>query len=152
MGGISKQVHQEELKKCGDVKTHSVCGCWRLFPAPRHIRAACGSSDSAASVLMGSVPDLERFRRLCSGRGSGVSTPPAENQVVSILMKFDFLRGQPRAVLYFYLGQSSGVCGPLGENPSHQLDRHGVTSLWVNTGTCSETPHCHFRRKWTIFR
>lgn len=112
MGGISKQMHQEELKKLGDVTTRSVCGCRRLFPAPRHIRAACGSSDSAASVLMGSVPHLERFRRLCNSRGSGISTPPAENHVVSSLTKFDFLEGQPRAVLYLYLGRPLGSAGP----------------------------------------
>lgn len=127
-------MHQEELKKLGDVTTHSVCGCWRLFPAPRYIRAACGSSDSAASVLMGSVLHLGRFRRLCSSCGSGISTPPAENHVVSSLTKFDFLKGQPRAVLYLYLGQASGVYGPLGENLSHQLDRHCVTYLWLTQG------------------
>lgn len=81
----------------------------------------------AASVLISHVPNLERFRTVCKGPGSGILTPTAENQVVGSLMKFDFLKGQPKVVLFFYRGHSSGVYAPLRENPGHQLGRHCMT-------------------------
>lgn len=100
-----------------------------MFPALRHIRAVCASSDSAASVLISRVPGVERFRTVWKGHGSGISTPPAQNQVVSSLMIFDFLKGHPRVALYFYLGRSSGVYAAFRESPGHQLDRHCMTDL-----------------------
>jgi len=78
---------------------------------------------------MSHVPSGERFRTLCKGHGSGISTPTAESQVVSSLMKSDFLKGQPGVVLYLCLGRSSGVDAPLHENPGHQLDGHCMTNL-----------------------
>lgn len=126
-------MHQEELKilvfNQNQPKLIVFVVAGGMFPAPRHIRAACASSDSAASVLMSHVPSIERFRIAGKRHGSGISTPTAENQVVSSLMKFCFLKGQPRVLLYFYLGHSSGVYTPLGENPGHRLDRHCLTYL-----------------------
>lgn len=145
-------MHQERLKILVMWKLIDFVFAGGMFPAPRHIRAVCARSDSAASVLISRVPNLERFRTVCKGPGSGISAPTAENQVVGSLMKFAFLKSQPRVVLFFYWGHSSGVYAPLCENPGHQLGRHWMTYVWVNTRTCSETLRRHCRRKWTIFR
>lgn len=141
-GGISKQVHQEGLKilVIGKLTVFVVAGM--MFTAPRHIRTACASSDSATSVVRSCVPCVEGFRTVRKGHRSGISAATAENQVASSLLKFDFLKGQLGAVLYFCWGSSSGVYASLRESPGHQLDRHRMTYLWVNTGTCSETLWC----------
>lgn len=134
--GSSKHLHREELKALIMWKLR-VAAAGGTFPAPRHSRTAFASGDSAASVLASRVPGAERFRTVCKGHRAGISTPAAENQVVSRLVKSGFLKDQPTAVLYFCSWHSSGACTPSLGNPGQQLDGRGVTYRWANTRT-----HC----------